>query len=118
MSQTGFVGYVGDADIHDGSIIEVEPRADRVMVRLAGASGRRYVVEFHGVERTRSNKAEGMRLYALVEMEAPAPLRRFVFANWDEEDDACLEVVASEFRLSPEERSLEKPDAIHDHPDT
>jgi hypothetical protein len=35
-----------------------------------------------------------MMVYALTEMPATPPLRRFVFVNWDEEDDASLEVVA------------------------
>ena len=35
-------------------------------------------------------------LYALIERRETPPGRRFVFGNWDEEDDAFLEVVANE----------------------
>jgi len=38
-----------------------------------------------------------MTIYALAEVKAEAPLRRFVFSNWDEDDDALLEVVARDF---------------------
>lgn len=29
-------------------------------------------------------------MYGLAEMRADPPLRRFVFANWEEQSDACL----------------------------
>jgi len=35
-------------------------------------------------------------------MEAPPPLRRFVFVNWHGEDDASLEVTATGFTISEE----------------
>jgi hypothetical protein len=42
-----------------------------------------------------------MMLYALAEVRAQEPLRRFVFVNWDEEnDDARLEVVCRTFDSS------------------
>jgi hypothetical protein len=40
-----------------------------------------------------------MRLYALNEMSHPPPQRRFVFANWDVEDTARLEIIATGFRM-------------------
>jgi hypothetical protein len=67
-------------------------------VAIQGASGRRFTVEFRGVQSVRSHRAEGLPLYSLSEMKAPAPWRRFVFTNWDEEDDAALEVIAREVR--------------------
>ena len=36
-------------------------------------------------------------LYALAEMQVSPPFRRFVFANWDDDDPAFLEVEAREF---------------------
>ncbi len=41
-------------------------------------------------------------LYALSEMRAPAPLRRFAFANWDDDDDAILEIDAATVRVYEE----------------
>jgi hypothetical protein len=35
-----------------------------------------------------------MLLYALSELRSTPPLRRFSFANWDDDDDAFLEVDA------------------------
>jgi hypothetical protein len=51
-------------------------------------------VTFRGVESVNAERPEGMVAYALTEWDAPAPLRRFVFANWNEDDDATLEVTA------------------------
>ena len=95
-----FVAYVGPPEIHDGVVEAVEREGDQVRVLLRGGIGRPIEVVFRGVESVTARRAEGMVLYALAEMRAPAPLRRFVFANWEEEDDASLEVIARE--LQPE----------------
>lgn len=59
---------------------------------------RRLEILFSGVESLTDLHAVGMTLYALAEFAASAPLRRFVFANWDEEeDDSRLEVLARDF---------------------
>jgi hypothetical protein len=100
MSEEVFVAYVGDPDIHDGHIVQVEKKDKRVRVLVRGFSGRRFWVEFSGVESVKSSRPEGMMLYSLSEMKAPAPLRRFVFTNWDEDDDAFLEIVAQDFVIS------------------
>lgn len=99
MSEEVFVAYVGDPDIHDGHVVRVEQKGKRVSVLVRGFSGRRFWVEFSGVESVKSNRPEGMVLYSLSEMEAPAPFRRFVFTNWDEKDDAYLEILARDFRI-------------------
>ncbi|HTB82094.1 MAG TPA: hypothetical protein VK742_00435 [Candidatus Sulfotelmatobacter sp.] len=98
MSDTSFIGYVGDRDFHDGSILAVERADDSVRVRVRGASGKIFVVEFAKVGAVTSSRPEGMLLYALSEMQGQPPFRRFVFANSDEEDDAVLEIDAE--RLS------------------
>ncbi len=59
--------------------------------------GRALVVEFSGVESLDEHRAVGMTLYALSEFEEAGDLRRFVFANWDDEDDARLELLARDF---------------------
>jgi hypothetical protein len=93
----GFVAYRGDPDFHDGKVVAVHHEGDTARVVVKAESGRVLEVRFSGVDSLRSHKAEGMTLYSLTEVEAPTPLRRFVFANWDEEDDARLEVVALDF---------------------
>jgi hypothetical protein len=99
MSHPEFVGYVGDPDFHDGRIVSVEPNGGDLTVVVQGASGRRLLVSFSDVQSTSSKRPEGMVLYALSEMRGAPPWRRFSFANWDETDDAYLEVVARDFRV-------------------
>lgn len=102
IPENEFVAYVGDPDIHDGSIESVEHKRDRVRVIVRGASGRRLAIDFEGVAEVRSKNPEGMVLYSLSEMRTPAPLRRFVFVNWydKEREKANLVVLAKDFKLS------------------
>jgi hypothetical protein len=102
MSGSPFVGYVGDADIHDGSVLAVEHRSSELRVRVRGASGRLLVVDFRGVHSVRANCPEGMMLYALSELTAEPPLRRFAFTNWDEDGEEYLEVDALTFEVHEE----------------
>jgi hypothetical protein len=94
MAEASFVGYVGDPDFHDGSVLAVEHRGGTARVRVRGASGRAFVVDFGGVRAVRANQAEGMALYALSELGGQPPVRRFAFANWDDDSPAYLEVDA------------------------
>jgi hypothetical protein len=100
MSDSDFVAYVGPPELHDGYIVEVQRQNEKARVVIRGASGRLFAVEFCGVQSVKAHRAEGMLLYSLSEMKAAAPLRRFVFVNWDEEDDASLEIVARELSTS------------------
>src|SRR5262245_23335366 len=93
MAEALFV-YAGDADFHDGSILAVEHRGSTARVRIHGASGKVFVVDFGGVQALQANQAEGMVLYALSELEGQPPVRRFAFANWDDNSPAYLEVDA------------------------
>lgn len=97
--------YVGDPDIHDSSILRVRHEKDAVRVLLRAYSGRRFALEFIGVASMRTNRPEGMLLYAVTAETAEEPLHRFSFANWRENDDACLEIVAHEFRIVEEAES-------------
>ncbi len=99
------VGYRGEADIHDGTVLALQRGGDQVRVVVRGATGRRYEIAFPGVGSIEDHHAVGMLLYALAEMTSKPPLRRFVFVNWDEDDDARLEVAARDFgcRLLPDE---------------
>ncbi len=99
VAESWFVGYVGDADFHDGSVLEIEQQGATAHVRVQGASGRVFVVDFGGVHAVRANRPEGMLLYALSELSCEPPLRRFVFANWDDDSDAHLEVEAENFAV-------------------
>ena len=43
-------------------------------------------------------------VYALSELRAEPPSRRFVFPNWDEDDDAFLELIAQDFSISIQDK--------------
>jgi hypothetical protein len=99
MGDTTFIGYVGEPDFHDGSVLSVERADDSVRIRVRGASGKSFVAEFSGVHALRSSNPEGMLLYALSEMRGGPSFRRFVFANSDEDSSANLEIDAEAFRV-------------------
>ena len=102
MSESTFVGYVGDADIHDGSILNVDRVDDSVRVRIRGYSGKTYLVTFGTVVEVRASRPEGMLLYALSEFAGDPPIRRFVFAKWDDNNTSVLEVDAETIDVRPE----------------
>ena len=102
MPDPSFVGYVGEPDFHDASIMSVEHREGSVSVRLRGSSGKVFIARFSGVREVKASKPEGMILYALSEMNGQPPLRRFVFANWDERSNAHLEIEAADLSVSTE----------------
>jgi hypothetical protein len=99
MSNSSFVSYVGDPDFHDGTIVDVESQDGAVRVRVRGGSGKIFVVVFSGVAAVRANWPEGMMLYAMTELRGEPPLRRFAFANWEDESKSCLEVDAASFAV-------------------
>ena len=102
MSEPSFVRYLGDADFHDGRVLDLERREQSITVRVRGGSGRVFVVEFGNVLHFRAIQPKGMLLYALSEFTGPPPLRRFVFANWDDEAKSILEVEAETIQVRPE----------------
>lgn len=95
-----FIAYVGDPDLHDGSVVGIQCEGDTTRITIRGSSGRLFTAEFRGAVSVKAHRAEGMHLYAVSELKAPSPLRRFVFSNWDPEDDACLEIAAETVILS------------------
>ena len=97
MNNHPFIRYWNSDDVHDGRIRRIEEGTDRLRVFIDTYDRRLVVFEFTGVREVKSNRAEGMLLYALTELGESAPLRRFSFGNWDEEDDAYLELVALDF---------------------
>jgi len=100
-----FIGYVGNPDFHDGTVISVWHERDAARVRLRGASGVIYVVLFAGVKVVRATHPENMMIYSISEIGAQLPLRRFVFVNWDEDDDSTLEIEAEDFNVIENSRS-------------
>lgn len=97
--ESEFVAYVGIADIHDGTVMRVSVEGKTAEVVIEGYSGREHAILFDGVERVEMNEPEGMLLYALTEMRAEPPLRKFEFANNDEGDEKSLIVLALDFRI-------------------
>jgi hypothetical protein len=100
MTSDHVVSYVGDSDFHDGGIVSVVADGNLAPVVVRGASGNEYAVEFYGVKKVQSNRPEGMMLYALTEMRTDTSARRFVFSNWEYDDDACLAVEAEGFSVT------------------
>jgi hypothetical protein len=93
----GFIAFRGGPELHDGKIVKVEQDGDTARVVVEAETGRELEVVFYGVTSLTQHRAEGMTLYALSEMDYEAPQRHFLFANWDDEDDAQLEVIARDF---------------------
>jgi hypothetical protein len=103
MSDSSFVAYRGNADFHDGTILDVHQEGSFSRVRVRGASKKVYIVEFSGVRSVDASRPGGMLLYSLSELVGEPPLRRFVFVNWDGEDAAALAIDAHEFVVRAEE---------------
>ena len=98
MPESDFIDYVHEPDVHDGVILKVRNSGDLVYILVRAYDGRHYALEFHGVRSLRSHEPEGMMLYALIEMAAAPPLRRFVFAEWEDGGGRCLEVTAESIK--------------------
>src|SRR5262245_60488157 len=102
MAGSSFVGYVGDPDFHDGSVVATEHDGGIFRVRVRGASGTVFRVDFGGVRAVRANHPEGMVIYALTELSGEPPVRCFSFANWDDEGSAYLQVDAETIAVREE----------------
>ncbi len=94
-----FIGYIGIPEIHDAKVTGVQHVDDKVSVILNSYEQKSFRIEFDGVQSITSIRPEGMMVYSLSEMRAPAPIRHFMFTNWDEEDDATLEIWAQGFTI-------------------
>jgi hypothetical protein len=99
LDDNGLTAYVGDPDIHDGYIRAVVYDKQKVNVTVEAHNGQWLVIQFDNVAWVKSLHPEGMMLYALAEGQCKANIRRFVFINWDEEDDAFLEIGAIGFEI-------------------
>jgi hypothetical protein len=96
LSEESFIGYLNEPDIHDATVQQVIQGDRQISVVVKTSKGLLFRFEFSDVRSVKMNHPEGMVLYSLSEMKEPSPYRRFVFTNWDEQDDASLEVVARE----------------------
>lgn len=101
MSDTNdqFIAYAGDPEIHDGVITHFEHQGTKALVTIKAVSGRIFQITFDGVVLIKSNKPEGMKLFSLTEIKHPEQ-RLFRFANWEDEDDAFLEITADRYKVS------------------
>ena len=113
MSQESSIQYVGPPELHCGHVISAVRSGDRATVRVRDADGHQVSLEFGGVADFEAVRPEGMLLHGVAELRPPDPrhehaLRRFIFANEEEWDDAFLEIAAREFWV----RSTEPPDAL------
>jgi hypothetical protein len=95
------IGYVGPSDLHDGVIREIARHEDGTTVRVVSLAGREHRLVFRGVRAVRAHRADGMMLYALAELRSEGPVRHFTFVNWDEADDARLDIEAMELHVDP-----------------
>lgn len=84
MSKPPFVGYVRDANFHDGLILAVEHSGSSASVRVRGASGKIFMVAFGGVRAVRANEAGhgALRLERVDQPAASAPLRLCELGRW------------------------------------
>ena len=93
------LGYVGGPELHDAVVVRVDDLGENVRVILKGESEGTFLVSFSGVKSTSSHRPEGMTLYGMAEVKGEPGLRHFVFVNWDEDDDAKLEVSAAGYSM-------------------
>jgi hypothetical protein len=99
MKSTDFVGYVGLPDFHAGVVLRVSLEGRTAEVVVEGYSGREHVALFEGVQAVEMNQPEGMLLYSVSEMQASPPLRKFVFANNEEDHPGYLSILATDFSV-------------------
>jgi hypothetical protein len=112
------VEYVGPPELHDGHLLHVSRAGDRATVVVRSPHGREIALEFTGVSALSAARPEGMLLSGLAELRtaSPAAGRQFVFANWEEWDDAGLEITARDFHILPPGPSDVPPEERRDAP--
>ena len=96
-----FVAYVGPSNLHDATIRNIASEPNNITVFIEAsvyekAAGPNFALHFYGVTHHYAVEPKGMMLYALIEMRCEPPLRKFSFAN-SEDDAARLEIIARGF---------------------
>ena len=99
MDKDEFIEYIGDYRVHESRIKAIKSAGDTIEISLKSQDGEIIIVKFLGVKSVNANRAEGMILYAIAEVKEQYPLRKFVFINWDEEDEASLEIIAHDYLI-------------------
>jgi hypothetical protein len=74
MPTDEFIGYVGNPDFHDGTVVRVRQEHDCASVSIRGASGQVYVVLFLGITAVRATDPEGMMIDSMTEMRSQLPV--------------------------------------------
>jgi hypothetical protein len=97
--QDEFVGYIGEPDFHDAVVVKLNTSGRDVEVVIRSEASRFFKIRFLNVQDIQSNRSNGMMLYALAELKATPVGRRFSFVNWDEKDDALLELTATDYLI-------------------
>ncbi|MCY6372200.1 hypothetical protein [Clostridium ganghwense] len=96
MHEESFVRYIGDYRVHDSRIKAIESDQNTLQVSLRSEDNEIIIVKFVGVKSVSSNRPEGMILYSISEMKEQSPFRKFVFVNWNDDDDASLEIISQD----------------------
>ncbi|MFB0842074.1 hypothetical protein [Paenibacillus oleatilyticus] len=102
MEESDFISYVGDYRVHDSTIVKIQDNGQELVITLHGIEGENLTLYLRDVLTINMHEAGGMMLYAISEYKYPAPYRKFIFANWKDNDDAFLEVIAKDLVLAPE----------------
>ncbi len=94
-----FLGYIGDYRVHDSKIEGIVLENTLLTVTLRSYEGEAIAVKFYGVQTMNFIRPIGMMLYSISEMNENAPFRKFHFANWEDDDNASLEIVAEQVEI-------------------
>lgn len=97
MNDRNIIQHIGDYRVHDAIIKKIIHQKQTIEVLLNSVDKELIKFAFHDVQRIKEKQAEGMILYSAVEIRAEESFRHFVFVNWDESDNACLEIVAKRY---------------------
>ena len=100
MNNKNLIGYIGDYRIHDSKIHTIETDNDIIHVSLVSENKEIVKATFIEVKSIKSNDAEGMILYSIIEIKEQQPYRKFTFVNWDEDDASSLEIVAKDLIIN------------------
>lgn len=92
-----FIRNIGDYRVHDGKIIEINMTNNNVSVKVQCQKDEILEFVFYDIKFIKENKPIGMWLYSIREMTTDNPYRYFNFLNWDEEDEAYLDIIAKNF---------------------
>jgi hypothetical protein len=97
--QEDFVGYVGDADLHEATVIGLKRQGPSAVVLVETSAGRRIAIGFDGVTDVKAVPDAQLRIHGLAEM-SRGRQKRFVFVRADRDSTGQLEIVARKWMMS------------------